>query len=516
MLSNKVAVFDTTLRDGEQAAGTRLGSREKVTLAKQLARLNVDIIEAGYPNSSPEDFEAVRQIAEEIEGPTICALSRVVADDIHACGRALAKARRPRIHTGIGASDIHVMGKFRDDRYGRTLDEKRVTILKLAVDAVKLARTYVDDVEFYTEDAGRSDLDYLCQMIGAVIDAGATVVNIPDTTGYTVPEQYGALIRSVRERVPNIDRVTISVHCHDDLGLAVSNSLAGVQNGARQVEATINGIGERAGNASLEEIVMAIRTRADYFNLRTDIDAREFSRTSRLVSELLGIPVPPNKAIVGANAFSHSSGIHVDGFLKDRQTYEIMRPEDVGLRESRVVLTARTGRAGLRDRLEKLGFTLSPEELNQAYARFLSIADKKQEVFDEDLMAMAHEELQPASEHCQLEHLHVSGGTSSVPTASVTLRMNGEYREATSTGDGPVDAVYRALAAITHSSVKLLKYEIRSVTSGTEALGEATVHLEQGDSRVVGRGASTDIIEASAKAYVDGLNKLARLPTATS
>ncbi len=287
-------------------------------------------------------------------------------------------------------------------------------------------------------------------------------------------------------------------------GLAVANALAGLQNGARQVEATINGIGERAGNTSLEETVMAIRTRADYFNLRTDINAREFSRTSLLVSELLGIPVPPNKAIVGANAFSHSSGIHVDGFLKDRQTYEIMRPEDVGLHESRVVLTARTGRAGLRDRLEKLGFTLSPEELNQAYTRFLSIADKKQEVFDEDLMAMVHEELQPTSDHCQLEYLHVSGGTSSVPTASVRLMVHGESREATSTGDGPIDAVYKALSAITHSSVKLLKYEIRSVTSGTEALGEATVHLQQGEVKIVGRGASTDIIEASAKAYVDG------------
>ena len=295
----------------------------------------------------------------------------------------------------------------------------------MAVEAVKLAKSYADDVEFYAEDSGRSDPAYLFEMLEAVIDAGATVLNIPDTTGYTVPEQYGALIRDIRAKVRNADRVTISVHCHDDLGLAVANALAGIQNGARQVEATINGIGERAGNASLEEIVMAIRTRADYFNLRTDIDAREFSRTSRLVSELLGIPVPPNKAIVGANAFSHSSGIHVDGFLKDRQTYEIMRPEDVGLHESRVVLTARTGRAGLRDRLEKLGFTLSPEELNQAYARFLSIADKKQEVFDEDLMAMIHEELQPTSEHCQLEHLHVSGGTSSVPTASVRLRVNG-------------------------------------------------------------------------------------------
>ncbi len=516
MQPEKVYVFDTTLRDGEQAAGTRLGPREKLSIARQLSQLKVDIIEAGYPNSSPQDFTAVENIAREIQDVSICALSRAVPDDIHACGKALARAKKPRIHTGIGASDIHILGKFRDDKYGRTLAAKRVTILKMAVEAVKLAKGYADDVEFYAEDAGRSEQAYLFEMLEAAIDAGATVLNIPDTTGYTVPEQYGALIRDIRSKVPNAERVTISVHCHDDLGLAVANALAGIQNGARQVEATINGIGERAGNASLEEIVMAIRTRADYFHLRTDIDARELSRTSRLVSELLGMPVPANKAIVGANAFSHSSGIHVDGFLKDRQTYEIMRPaEDVGLHESRVVLTARTGRAGLRDRLAKLGFTLSPEELNQAYARFLSIADKKQEVFDEDLMAMVHEELQPASEHCHLEHLHVSGGTSSVPTASVRLKVNGESHEATRTGDGPVDAVYKALSAITHSSVGLLKYEIRSVTSGTEALGEATVHLEQGGFKIVGRGASTDIIEASAKAYVDGLNKLARLAVAT-
>jgi len=513
MGSNKVAVFDTTLRDGEQAAGTRLGAREKVTLARQLARLNVDIIEAGYPNSSPEDFEAVSQIALEIDGPVICALSRVVPEDIHACGKALAKARRPRIHTGIGASDIHVMGKFRDERYGVTLEEKRVTILRLAVEAVQLARTYVDDVEFYTEDAGRSDLDYLCQMIEAVIEAGATVVNIPDTTGYTVPEQYGALIRSVRAKVPNIERVTISVHCHDDLGLAVSNSLAGIQNGARQVEATINGIGERAGNASLEEIVMALRTRRDYFGLDTGIDAREFRRTSKMVADMLGIPVPPNKAVVGSNAFSHSSGIHVDGFLKERQTYEIMLPEDVGFEKSHVVLTARTGRAGLRDRLEKLGYHLGKEDLDQAYQRFLGVADKKQEVYDEDLIAIVHDELHPAEDTYSIEYLHIDSGTSTIPTATVSVRVAGEAdtRKAASIGDGPVDAMYKAIGAATNNPAQLVSYDIRSVTSGTEALGEATVQLQQGDIKVVGRGASTDVIEASARAFIDGLNKLSLL-----
>src|SRR5579864_1054708 len=393
MQPEKVYVFDTTLRDGEQAAGTRLGRREKLSIARQLSQLRVDIIEAGYPNSSPEDFSAVEDIAREIQDVTICALSRAVPDDIHACGKALAKAQRPRIHTGIGASDIHIMGKFQDERYGKTLARKKVKILQMAVDSVKLARQYADDVEFYAEDSGRADPSYLFEMVEATIDAGATVVNIPDTTGYTVPEQYGCLIRSIRERVPNINRATISVHCHDDLGLAVANSLYGVLNGARQVEGTINGIGERAGNAALEEVVMALRTRADYFGLHTGVDARKFHRTSRLVSDMLGIEVPPNKAVVGGNAFSHSSGIHVDGFLKERTTYEIMRPEDVGLTQSRVVLTARTGRAGLRSRLEKLGYQLSKDELDVTYQRFLAVADKKQEVFDEDLVAIMHDEI---------------------------------------------------------------------------------------------------------------------------
>jgi len=515
-MTEKVAVFDTTLRDGEQAAGTRLGSREKLMVARQLRLLNVDIIEAGYPSSSPEDFEAVQLIAREIEGPAICALSRAVPVDIEACGKALAKARRPRIHTGIGSSDIHILGKFRDERYGRNLEEKKVKILQMAVDAVKLARQFVEDVEFYAEDAGRSDPAYLVEMLEAVIGAGATVVNIPDTTGYTMPEQYGGLIRMIRERVPNIDRATISVHCHDDLGLAVANSLAGVLNGARQVEGTINGIGERAGNASLEEIVMAIRTRRDYFHVHTDINACELYRTSRLVSEALGIVVPPNKAVVGSNAFSHSSGIHVDGFLKERETYEIMRPEDVGITESRVVLTARTGRAGLRDRLTKLGFTVSQEELDQAYQRFLTVADKKQEVFDEDLLAILRDELHPLPEIYQLEYLHFYSGTSAIPTATVRLRVREETREGAGIGDGPVDATYKAISQVTRTSAKLARYEIRSVTGGTEAMGEVTVQLEQDGRKVVGRGASTDVIEASAKAYIDGLNKLAAFSGAGS
>jgi 2-isopropylmalate synthase len=504
----KVAVFDTTLRDGEQAAGTRLGRWDKLAIARQLARLKVDIIEAGYPASSPEDAEAVKRIAQEIEGPVVCALSRAVPEDIEACGKALAGSKRPRIHTGIGVSDIHILGKFRDDRYGKTLAEKKRKMLRMAVDAVKRARNHADDVQFYAEDAGRSDPDYLFEMLQAVIDAGATVVNIPDTTGYAMPEQFGTLIRSIREKVPNIERATISVHCHDDLGLAVANSLAGIRDGARQVEGTINGIGERAGNAALEEIVMAIRTRADYFDVTTGIDTREFYRTSRLVSDMLGMAVPANKAVVGTNAFSHSSGIHVDGVLKDRQTYEIMRPEDVGFSESRVVLTARTGRAGLRDRLEKLGYTLSKEQLNVTYERFLVVADKKQEVFDEDLVAIIHDELHPVAETYHLEYLHIYSGTSAIPTATVRVRVQDDVREGASIGDGPVDAVYKAISTLTQSAAKLVRYDIRAVTSGTEALGEVTVQLEMDGDKVIGRGASTDVIEASAKAYLDGLNRL--------
>jgi len=508
-MSENVAVFDTTLRDGEQAAGTRLGRREKLMIARQLAQLNVDVIEAGYPASSPEDAEAVQLIAREVAGPAVCALSRAISSDIEACGKALARAKRPRIHTGIGASDIHIAGKFRDERYGRTLEAKKRRILEMAVDAVQLARRFAEDVEFYAEDAGRAEQAYLLEMIEAVIDAGATVVNIPDTTGYTVPEQYGRLIRTIREGVPNIARATISVHCHNDLGLAVANTLYGVMNGARQVEGTINGIGERAGNAALEEVVMCLRTRSDYFGVDTGIDAREFSRTSRLVANLLGMKVPPNKAVVGENAFSHSSGIHVDGFLKQRDTYEIMRPEDVGVGESRVVLTARTGRSGLLDRLQKLGYTLTQEELNQTYQRFLTIADKKQEVFDEDLVAILHDEIRPAPEMYGLEYLHIYSGTSAIPTATVRVRVGDQTREGAAIGDGPVDAVCKAIAQVTHSAARLERYEIRAVTSGAEALGEVTVQVEEEGRKAKGRSASTDVIEASARAFLNGLNKLA-------
>jgi 2-isopropylmalate synthase len=523
-MADKVMVFDTTLRDGEQAAGTRLGAREKLELARQLEHLNVDIIEAGFPISSPEDFEAVRIIANEIRTPIICGLTRAVPVDIETCARALEGADKPRIHTGIGVSDIHVMGKFRDEKYGKDLEEKRKRIIEMSVEAVRLSRKYVDDVEFYAEDAGRADETYLFAVLEAAIDAGATVVNIPDTTGYTTPDVFGTLIRRITENVPNVSKATISVHCHNDLGMAVANTIAGVANGARQVEGTINGIGERAGNAALEEVVMGLRTHQKKFQVATSVNTKEFYRTSRMVADYLGFQVPQNKAVVGDNAFRHSSGIHVDGFLKDRETYEIMTPEEVGVPKSNVVLTARTGRHGVRHRLEEIGYRLDDEEMEQVYHRFLAVADKKQEVYDQDLVAIIHDEIHPVDARFVLEYLHTSSGTGTIPTATIRLRIGDEVRSGAECGDGPVDATYHALATMSGMSATLVSYEIRAVTAGTEAMGEVTVRMEaEGESerdvkiRVIGRGASTDIIEASAKAYVDGLNKLAQriAPTAS-
>ena len=510
MPKEKIIIFDTTLRDGEQAAGTRLGAREKLEIARQLARLKVDVIEAGFPASSPEDFEAVRLISQQIQGPVICGLTRAISEDIETCRKALAKAKTFRIHTGIGVSEIHIAGKFADDKYGRTMGEKQATILKMAVAAVKHTAQYTDDIEFYAEDSGRAERTYLYEVLEAVIDAGATVVNIPDTTGYAIPEQYGALIRDIRANVPNIDKAVISVHCHDDLGLAVANSLAGVKNGARQVEGTINGVGERAGNAALEEVVMAIHTRRDFFeDVETGINTREFYRTSRMVADMLGMPVPANKAVVGRNAFAHSAGIHVDGFLKKRETYEIMRPETIGLGESRVVLTARTGRHGLLHRLEEMGYTLSQEELDKTYERFLAVADKKKEVFDEDLAAIISDEIHVVVEQVyELQYLHVACGTGTLPTASVKIKIKDEVKQAAACGDGPVDAAYEAIREATGLSPKLESYSIRAVTAGKEALGEATVRITDDGRTYIGRGISTDIIEASAKAYVDAINRM--------
>ena len=489
-MSEKVAVFDTTLRDGEQAAGTRLGSREKLTIARQLALLNVDVIEAGYPGSSPEDFEAVQLIAREIEGPADLRLSRAVAGDIEACGKALAKARRPRIHTGIGVSDIHITGKFQDERYGKNLGEKKATILRMAVDAVKLARQFADDVEFYAEDAGRADPAYLFEMIEAAIDAGATVVNIPDTTGYAVPEQYGALIRAIREKVPNIARATISVHCHDDLGLAVANSLAGVLErrapGGRHHQRHRRKGRQRGAGRSGHGPPHARATTSTCTPISTPAS---LYRTSRLVADMLGMKVPPNKAVVGGNAFSHSSGIHVDGFLKERETYEIMRPEDVGISESRVVLTARTGRHGLRGppqeaRLHALRPGIEPDlpalpGSGRQEAGGLRRGPGRHPPRRDSI---------PLPELYQLDYLHIYSGTSAIPTATVRLRVKDEVREGAAIGDGPVDAVCKAISAVTGTAAKLVRYEIRAVTSGTEAMGEVTVQLEDAAAEGAGAG----------------------------
>jgi 2-isopropylmalate synthase len=504
---DRVSVFDTTLRDGEQSAGLRLGSGEKLEIARQLARLGVDVIEAGYPNSSPEDFEAVRLIGAKVKGVIVCALSRVVPADIEACAKALKDAEHPRIHTGIGVSDIHIEGKFRNEKYGRNLTEKKEKILKMSVEAVRRARQYVGDVEFYAEDSGRAERSYLFELLHAVVDAGATVINVPDTTGYALPSQFGPLIRDICAEIGH--RAIISIHCHDDLGMAVANTLAGIENGARQVEGTINGIGERAGNAALEEVVMALCTRRDALKVGTGIDTRQFYRTSRMVADAFGMSIPPNKAVVGGNAFAHSSGIHVDGFLKERATYEIMSPEDVGFPKSRVVLTARTGRHGLKHRLEELGFELPPDKMEPVYARFLNVADRKQEVFDDDLVAIIHDEVSEIPERYRLDYLHTSGGTGAIPTATVRLMVGNEVRQGAACGDGPVDATYKAIAEVAGMHPELLHYEIRSATAGAEAIGEVTVRLREKEVQVIGHGASTDIIEASARAYIDGMNRLA-------
>lgn len=498
--SDRVIIFDTTLRDAEQTPGASLTVREKVEIAHQLARLNVDVIEAGFPISSGEDFEAVRRIAHEVEGPIICGLSRAIDKDIDRAGEALKSAPNPRIHTFIGTSPNHTA------MVGKTTDE----VLQMAVNAVERAKSYGDDVEFSPMDAARTDTAYLYDIIEATIEAGATTINIPDTVGYAVPEQFGGLITTIRKNVPNIDRAVLSVHCHDDLGMAVINSLTALKNGARQAECTINGLGERAGNAALEEIVMAVKTRGDYFGLYTNVKTRALIATSRLVSRLMGIMVPPNKAIVGANAFAHSSGIHQDGVLKNRENFEIIDPRDVGLDATSIVLTARSGRHALKHRLEKLGRQLSQEDLDRTYERFLKVADKKKEVYDEDLLAIVGDEIRDIPAKYHLEYLHTVSGTGTVPSATVRILINGtEEVQESACGDGPVDAAYKAIAKTSGTSVEVHEYAIRAVTSGAEAMGEVNVRVSQNGTEATGRGASTDIIEASAKAYIDALNRLA-------
>src|SRR5579884_1179225 len=496
---DRVIIFDTTLRDGEQSPGASLSSDEKLEIAHQLARLGVDVIEAGFPISSPDDFEAVRRIAREVKGPIIAGLARAKPDDVDRCGEAVREAEHPRIHTFISTSDIHLSRQFRMTRE-RALEE--------AVAMVKRAKGYCEDVEFSPMDATRSNRDYLYQVLQAVIDAGATTINIPDTVGYTTPVEFYELIRGMFERIPNIHKAVVSVHCHNDLGMAVANSLAAVRAGARQVECTINGIGERAGNASLEEIVMAIDTRTDFYGVTTGVDKSQILKTSRMVSTLTGIPVQPNKAVVGSNAFAHESGIHQDGMLKDRTTYEIMRPDQIGLTSSNLVLGKHSGRHALRVRLEELGYTLTPEDLNRAFARFKEIADKKKEVADRDLEALMADELRQVPETYHLELVQVSCGEPLIPTATVQIRLpSGEVRTATSNGTGPVDAVYKAIDAIIGVPNRLDLYQVHSVTSGMDALAEVTLRIQIDGRPYHGRGADTDIVVASAGAYMSALNR---------
>jgi 2-isopropylmalate synthase len=505
MVEEKIIIFDTTLRDGEQAPGASLTISEKLEIAKQLAILGVDVIEAGFPVSSPAQFEATAQVAEQVIGPTIAGLARASEKDIEAAGEAIAKAKKKRIHTFIATSPIHMKYKLKKDSS---------EVLKMAVTAVKLAKTFTDDVEFSPEDACRSEMSFLIEVLTAAIEAGATTLNIPDTVGYILPYEYGRIIAQLKSDVPGIDKCIISTHCHNDLGMAVANSVTGVRNGARQVECSVNGLGERAGNAALEEVVMAIHTRPDFFGkdrakpLTTNIKTKQIYKTSQLVSRLTGFVVQPNKAIVGANAFAHESGVHVDGVLKERSTYEIMTPETIGLSGSRMVLGRHTGRHGFADRCKKLGYKLSKDEIEQAYQRFLQVADKKKEVFDEDVVVIIDDEVRVVEHTFELEYLRVLIETGTSPTARVKIRSKGKLKEAQADGDGPVDAAYEAIREATGFSPTLESYSIRAVTSGKEALGEATVRIKQNGRTCIGRGVSTDIIEASAKAYVDAINRM--------
>ena len=505
MAEEKIIIFDTTLRDGEQAPGASLSISEKLEIARQLAILGVDVIEAGFPVSSPVQFEAAAQVAEQVTGPTIAGLARTSEKDIEAAGKAIASAKKKRIHTFIATSPIHMKYK---------LKKNSAEVLKLAVEAVKYAKTFTDDVEFSPEDACRSEMSFLIEILTAVIEAGATTLNIPDTVGYILPYEYGRIIAQLKSDVPGIDKCIISTHCHNDLGMAVANSLTGVRNGARQVECTVNGLGERAGNAALEEVVMAIHTRPDFFGkagpnaLTTNINTKEIYRTSQLVSRLTGFVIQPNKAVVGANAFAHESGVHVDGVLKERSTYEIMTPESIGLVGSRMVLGRHTGRHGFTDRCKKLGYKLSKEELERAYQRFLQVADKKKEVFDEDVVVIIDDEVRVVEHTFELEYLRVLIETGTSPTAIVKIRSKGRLKEAQAEGDGPVDAAYEAIRDATGFSPKLESYSIRAVTGGKEALGEATVKIRTDGRIYIGRGISTDIIEASAKAYIDAINRM--------
>ena len=495
--SEKIVIFDTTLRDGEQSPGASMNREEKLQVARALARLKVDVIEAGFPIASPGDFDAVKAIAEELDGPVIAGLARSLEKDIKAAADAVKNAKRSRIHVFLATSAIH-----REFKLKKAKDE----IIKQAVNSVQMALSYCRDIEFSPEDASRTEPEFLCEVVQAVIEAGATTVNIPDTVGYAVPEQYGALIHTLTTKVPNIKKAVISVHCHDDLGLAVANSLAGVRNGARQVECTINGIGERAGNAALEEIVMALRTRQDFYaGFTTGIDAKRILQTSRLVSNLTGIHVQRNKAIVGENAFAHESGIHQDGMLKERTTYEIMHPGDIGLEQSNLVLGKHSGKHAFGSRLKELGYNLTEHEVADAFERFKVLCDKKKTIYDADLEAIIEDQLESAPPIWELDLLQVSSGNKAVPTATVCLKKGAETFQDAAIGDGPVSALVNAIDRITGVKARLMDYQVHSITSGEEAQGEVDVKVEIDGAIIHGRGVSTDIIDASAKAYLNAI-----------
>jgi 2-isopropylmalate synthase len=498
MDNNRVYIFDTTLRDGEQVPGCQLNTIEKIEVAKQLEELGVDIIEAGFPISSPEDFKAVQEIGKAIREPVICGLTRAVRKDIEVAAEALKTAQRKRIHTGIGTSPYHIKYK---------LNSNPEDILERAVDAVKYARKFVDDVEFYAEDAGRSDNEYLARVIEAVIEAGATVLNIPDTTGYTLPDEYGRKIKYLVDNVKNIDKAILSTHCHNDLGMATANTVSGLLNGARQAEVTINGIGERAGNTSLEEVVMILKSHKD-IDLYTNIDSKKIYQTSRLVSNLMRMPVQPNKAIVGRNAFAHSSGIHQDGVLKNRENYEIISPKEVGVVDSSIQLTARSGRAALKHKLEKLGYELDKQKLEEIYEKFLELADKKKEINEEDLLVLVGQETDLQDKTIRVTHLQVISGQSTIPVATVGLKMYGhEYME-TAPGNGPVDAAFKAVKKIIKRKVHLEEYLVQAVTAGSDDVGKVHVQIKNKGVVYYGFGANTDVLSASVQAYVDAVAKM--------
>ena len=511
MNHERVLIFDTTLRDGEQAPGAAMTISEKLRIAQQLARLNVDIIEAGFPISSPAQFEAVQRVAQEVDGPVICALARTIKADIDAAGEALRTGSNVRIHTFIATSDIHLSAKFADPCYGRTMGEKRSTVLSMTDGAVRQARSITDDVEFSAEDAGRTEVEFLVEVINVAIEAGATTINIPDTTGYCLPHEYAELFHTVRKRCNVGEKVILSTHCHDDLGLAVANSLSGILAGARQVECTINGIGERAGNASLEEIVMALQVRRQRFGAHTGVTTRLLTETSKMVSIATGFAVPPNKAVVGGNAFSHEAGIHQHGVLKSRETYEIMRAEDVGQDVEAIRLGRHSGRHGLFSRLEKMGVFVATKSKEEIYAQFVELADRKKEIYDEDLFYLVQQSRGAAvSEHYRLDQIHVSSGTGREPRAEVLVFhfANDASRQEVADGDGPVDAIYKAIDRATGSHHDLISYAIRSVAEGADAMGEVTVLIGEGGAFFRGISRSTDVLQASANAYVQALNQL--------